>query len=337
MKCAVLIKPGDLKIQNLELPEPGPAEVLIEVQLAGICGSDDSIYQGKVAVPLPVVPGHEAVGRIVSLGEGVKDRKVGQRVTIQPNFPCEKCSVCQSGLRNVCPQKVRLGLDVNGVFGQYVKVPSAYTWPVPDSLENEVAVFTEPIAVAYHALYKTVPEPGHRVLVFGAGVIGLLMVQLIIQEGNEVFTYDLASDRLSLSEELGASAGLQTKDDLSDQGPFDLIYETSGAPEALEQAIRLASPGATIVLLGLPGVSHPILTTTIVRNELRLFGSMIYTDEFPVVLELLEKGLIKTRPLISGIFSLEELPAALKGFSSPKRVKTLVRISEDWSAGSRGK
>jgi 2-desacetyl-2-hydroxyethyl bacteriochlorophyllide A dehydrogenase len=328
MKCALLLKPGELKIQDMERPEPGPKEVLIQVELAGICGSDDSVYKGKMAIPLPRIPGHEAVGRIVSLGKDVRDKKVGQRVTIQPNFPCEKCSVCQSGMGNICPQKVRLGLDIDGVFAEYVKVPYSYTWPVPDSLNNDTAVFTEPIAVAYHAFLKARPKPGQRVLVFGAGVIGLLMAQLVGLEGNDVFAFDLVQDRLLIAEELGATAGFTSIEELSERGPFDLIFETSGAPVALDEAIKVASPGATIVILGLPGSPHPLLATPIVRKELKIFGSMIYTTEFPAVLDLLVKGQIKTQPLVSGIFDLEELSTALEGFADPKRVKTLIRIGE---------
>lgn len=326
MKCAILVKPGELKIQNVDRPEPGPNEVLIQVDLAGICGSDDSVYKGKMVIPLPRIPGHEAVGRIVSMGKEVKDRKIGQRVTIQPNFPCEACPICQSGMGNICLQKVRLGLDIDGVFAQYVKVPYPYTWPVPDLLDDETAVFTEPIAVAYHALLKARPKPGQRVLVFGAGVIGLIMVQLIRREGNDVFTFDLVRDRLWISEGLGATAGLTSTDELLSRGPFDLIYETSGASSAFDEAIKAASPGATIVILGLPGSPHPLLTTPIVRKELKIFGSMIYTTEFPEVLDLLVKGQIKTQPLVSGILDLEGLSTALERFADPKRVKTLIRI-----------
>ncbi len=327
MKCAVLLKPGHMEIRDLERPETGPGEILIEVELAGICGSDDSIYHGKSTVPLPIVPGHEAVGRVVSMGEGVKGFKAGQRVTIQPNFSCGRCELCLSGLANVCRKKIRLGLDIDGVFGQYVKVPFGYAWPLPDSMENETAVFAEPLAVALHALRKARPKKGQRVLVLGAGVIGLLLVQLLILENeSDVLTFDLVRERLSLSEEMGASAGIDSMDRISDEGPFGIIFETSGAPGALAHAVDLASPGGRIIALGLPGSGYPLFTTTIVRKELSVFGSMIYTGEFPAVLDILEKGEIMTKPLISGIVGLEELPAALERFSSPTRVKTLVRI-----------
>lgn len=329
MKCAILTQPGNITITEAEKPTPKSNEVLIEVEMAAICGSDASVYGGKFDVPLPLIPGHEAVGRIVSTGESVSDLKPGQRVVIQPNYSCENCSICQRGMDNICPDKVRIGLDVNGVFGQYVTIPSHCAWPVPDSLDNEVAVFTEPTAVVYHAFTMAKPAKEERVLVFGAGVIGLLMVQLAARETRDVYTTDLVAQRLSLSEDLGAKAGIQDFEELSKKGPFDVIYETSGAPSALSQAIEMAAPGARIVVLGLPGAPHPVMATPIVRKELKIFGSMIYTDEFPAVLEMLANGDIQTRPLVSGVYPLEELSEVLNDFSNPDRVKTLIRIKAE--------
>lgn len=328
MKCAVLRKPGDLQIEDQPRPEPAPGEVLIKVEMAALCGSDHSLYHGKMEAGLPVIPGHEAVGRIAGLGDDVTDLAIGQRVVIQPNFSCNTCPICKSGLANVCPEKIRLGIDINGVFAQYTVTPARYVWPVPDSLDNETAVFVEPIAVAYHAMGKCPPRTGERVLVFGAGVLGLMLTQLITLKGNTVFAFDLVRQRLDLAERLGAKAGFQETDLLAEQGPFDLIFETSGAPVALSRAIELAAPGATIVVAGLPAMPHPVLATLIVRKELRILGSIIYTDEFPDVIQLLESGQFKTQPLISGIHDLTELPAALDGFGEPTRVKSLIRIKK---------
>ena len=133
MKAAVLNEPLKLNIEDVKPPEPGSKEVLIEVSLAGICGSDHTLYHGRFGVPMPVIPGHEAIGRIVEVGEGVSGLAVGQRVTIQPNFSCGNCTLCQAGHKNMCPSKVRLGVDTNGVFAELVKVPADYVWPVPEA------------------------------------------------------------------------------------------------------------------------------------------------------------------------------------------------------------
>lgn len=328
MKCALLSKPGVLTVTEVEKPAIDATEVLIQIEMAAICGSDAALYHGKCDVPLPRIPGHEAVGRIAALGKNVTHLKLGQRVVLQPNYGCEICHVCQSGMSNICPRKVRIGLDVNGVFGQYTAVPGHTVCPVPNSLTNEIAVFTEPTAVALHGLNKAKPRKGQRVLVLGAGVIGLLMIQLVVNEGGQAFAMDLVKQRVSLANRLGAAGVFTEPDILKDQKPFDIIYETSGAPAALSQAIDVAAPGASIVILGLAGTMHPVMSSAVVRKELKIFGSMIYTDEFPAVLELLANGDIRTQPLVSGMYSLETIPEALETFSQPDRVKTLIRIKE---------
>jgi len=327
MKAAVLVEPRTIQVKDVHAPEPGPGEVLIRVTLAGICGSDYSLYTGKLAVSLPVIPGHEAIGRIEKLGSGVSSLAIGQRVTIQPNFSCGECRVCRSGHENICPAKVRLGIDTDGVFAEYVKVPAGYVWPIPEDLEDEVAVFTEPLAVPTHALKKTAPRKGDRTLILGAGVIGLLTMQLAVLHGAEVTACDLEEKRLALAKRLGASQVIDANDPMeSAYNSFDCIYEASGAQAGLAQAIQLAGPSGRIVVLGLSGKEHPVPTALIVRKELQIMGSMVYTDEFPQVLGMLKSGQIETAPLITAKIPLSELNRTLKAFASPDRVKILVTI-----------
>ncbi len=146
MKAAVLVEPLKMEIKDVPVPEPGPGEVRLRVMLAGLCGSDHTLYHGGFGVPLPVIPGHEAVGRIEKLGSGVSGLAVGQRVTIQPNLSCDVCPLCVAGNKNICPSKIRVGVDANGVLAEYVKVPANCVWLIPDGLEDEAAVFTEPLA-----------------------------------------------------------------------------------------------------------------------------------------------------------------------------------------------
>jgi 2-desacetyl-2-hydroxyethyl bacteriochlorophyllide A dehydrogenase len=327
MKAALLVEPRSIQIKDVHAPEPGPGELLIRVTLAGICGSDYSLYHRKLAVSLPVIPGHEAIGRIERVGPGVSGLTIGQRVTIQPNFSCGECRVCRSGHENICPAKVRLGIDTDGVFAEYVKVPAGYVWPIPEDLEDGVAVFTEPLAVAAHALKKTAPRKGDRTLIFGAGVIGLLTLQLAVLHGAEVTACDLEEKHLALAKRLGASQVIDANDPMeSAYNSFDCIYETSGSEAGLAQAIQLAGPSGRIVVLGLPGKEHPVPTALIVRKELQIMGSMIYTDEFPQVVNMLKSGQVETAPLITAKIPLRELNRTLKAFASPDRVKILVTI-----------
>lgn len=327
MKAALLIEPRKIIETEVEIPEPGPGEVLIRVSLAGICGSDHTLYHGRFGVPMPVIPGHEAVGRIESLGDGVSGLPLGQRVTIQPNVSCGHCRLCRDGHRNLCPSKVRLGVDKNGVFAEFASVPADYVWPVPDGLKDEVAVFTEPLAVAVHAMKIWEPAKEDRVLIFGAGIMGLLALQLIATRGASVTACDIAETRLAMAKQLGAVQTIGREESLEPFfGGFDVLYETSGVPMALDQVIRLAAPRAKIVVLGLPGKEHSVSTDLIVRKELQIMGSLIYTDEFPEAVSLLESGRIQTDLLNSGKLSLGQLDEGLRNFGSAERLKTLVEI-----------
>ncbi len=191
MRAAVLSNTANLTVQELPDPVPGPGEVVVAVSLAGVCGSDYSLYNGKFGVPLPVVPGHEGMGTVKDVGSGVSNVTVGQRVVIQPNFACWDCDICSSGMDNICSEKVRLGIDINGVFAQYVKVPSRYVWPVPEGIDDQMAALTEPLAVAAHAVKILPPAKGDRVLIIGAGVIGLMLLLLAKLEGADLAVSDL--------------------------------------------------------------------------------------------------------------------------------------------------
>jgi L-iditol 2-dehydrogenase len=325
MRAAVLDRIADLSIRDLPDPIPESGEVVIAVTLAGVCGTDYSLYHGKFGAPLPVVPGHEGMGTVREVGSGVSNVTVGQRVVIQPNFACWKCDLCHSELDNICHEKVRLGIDTNGVFAQYVKVPSRYVWPVPDSIDDRTAALTEPLAVAAHGVKILPPAKGDRILIIGAGVIGLLTLLLVKLEGADLTVSDLLTEHLSLAKKMGASATFQVGGDRElEPASFDLIYETSGAPSGLADSIGLAVPGGRIALLGLPGPDYPVSTTQIVRKELSIVGSMIYTNEFPGVLEVLESGRIDPTPLISDEIGLEDLDNVIKNFNMPDRFKVLV-------------
>lgn len=327
MKAAVLTEVGRIEIQDVETPRPGPDEVLVRVRLGGICGSDHTLFHGRFGVPLPVIPGHETVGTIAALGHDVTTLEIGQRVTIQPNFSCGTCPLCVSGHGNLCRSKIRLGVDTNGAFARFVKAPARYVWPIPGSIADEVAVFTEPLSVCVHAMSVQAPEKKSKVLIFGAGIMGLLILQLARLTGAEVTACDLAQERLDLAGQLGVASVLGPRSSLdAHKDAFDLIYETSGAPSALNQVMQLAAPKGKIVVLSLPGKEHAVGIDQLVRKELQIMGSLIYTNEFPKALDILKHGQIQTAPLTTGRIALAELDRFLGAFGSPGRVKTLVEI-----------
>jgi len=324
MKAAVLLEPGNMEIKEVPRPEPGPMDVIIKNRMVGICGSDYSVFRGNLPAALPLVTGHETIGRIAAIGAEVTGLSLDQRVTIQPNYPCRTCGVCRAGHENICPQKVRLGGNVDGVFADFVRVPADFVWPVPDKMKRRVAVFAEPLAVAVHALRLSPPSAKDRVLVFGSGVIGLLVLQLAALQGASVSAFDLVKEKSPVVKELGGDALYHPDTGMESlESKFDLIYETSGAAGALAQCLDFAAPKARIIVLGL-GAEFPLAATKIVRKELQIMGSMIYTDEFPEALSHLEAKRVKTEPLVTEILPLIDLPKALGSSPLKYRLKILI-------------
>jgi 2-desacetyl-2-hydroxyethyl bacteriochlorophyllide A dehydrogenase len=327
MKAAVLLGPREVEIREVPTPKPGTGEVLIRIREAGICGTDYALYSGKLVTQFPIIPGHEATGEVAALGPEVKGVGIGDRVTIQPNLFCGKCSMCLKGMGNICLNKVRLGLDIDGVFAQYIAVPEKNVWRLPKDLPFSVGTLIEPLSVALHGIQKCPPAPGEKVLVFGVGVIGLLFVQLAVLAEGWVAAFDIAEPRLAIAMELGTKKAFDSVADLEKEaGSFSVVYETSGIAEALSHIVKLCSPGGRVVITGLPEGEFPVSTTQIVRKELIVQGSMIYKDEFQTAIDLLNEGKIRTDLFISGTYPLDKLLQAMEDFRSPKRVKTLIQM-----------
>ena len=327
MKAALLIGPRQIEIRDLPVPVAREGEVLVRVRQAGICGTDFAKYRGDLGGNFPVVAGHEAVGEIAALGPGVAGIRIGERVAVQPNFACGECATCLSGGENICPGRVRLGLDVDGVFAEYVVAPRKYVWTLPEGLSDSAAALTEPLAVALHGFQKCAPAAGDRALVYGTGTIGLFYVRLAVLAGARVTAFNTSGPRLEVARALGAIETFRTIAELeARQDAFPVAYETSGAADALARIIRLAAPGARILFTGLPEKDSSIPAALIARKELLIQGAMTYRDEFRAALELLRKGDLRSDLFITNIYPLDQLPGALANFRSPLGVKDLVRI-----------
>ncbi len=327
MKAAVLIQPGRIEILDIPVPVPREGEVLVRIVGAGICGTDFAKYKGDLQGNFPVVAGHEGVGRVAALGPGVEGISAGDMVAIQPNFACGTCETCRSGRGNICPNRIRMGLDVNGVFAEYATAPRQYVWKLPEDLPWERAALIEPLSVALHGIGKISSSAADRVLVYGTGAIGLLYVQLAVLAGAEVTAFNTSEGRLAAARRLGAVKTASSLEQLgAGSGDFTVIYETSGSADALSRIIQLAAPGARILLTGLPEKESLIPAALIARKELLIAGAMTYIHEFGEAIDLLQKGSICTDVFVTGIYPLEKLPGALADFRSPSRIKELVRI-----------
>jgi 2-desacetyl-2-hydroxyethyl bacteriochlorophyllide A dehydrogenase len=274
MRAVILDKPRSLRVvSDWPEPVPGPGEVLVQVLGVGICGSDLALHAGIRQPPsFPWVVGHETCGEIVATGPGVDRGQARQRVVIEPNIPCGTCPACLSGRTSACPHRKILGFSVPGTLAEQIVVPAAFAWPVPEDWSDGDAVCAEPLTVALAAVRRaaSIKAETERCLVIGAGSQGTLTCIALTAYGITPAVTDPHPGRQALA------AGLGARPADPGEGGFGLIFETSGAPEALTEAVGRAARGGLIVLLGLNSQPVPLVTQRIVQRQLTLMGSLIY-------------------------------------------------------------
>lgn len=273
MRAAVLTSPGQIAVMAWPEPTCGPGEVLVRITGVGICGSDLAVYCGGRPVPeLPWVLGHEGVGLITAVAPDVSDRHVGQRVVIEPNYPCFNCPDCCRGETGGCRRKVIVGMNTPGLLLEFAAVPARFAWPAPPGLTDRQLVCIEPLTVATAAIRRAGGvQADQQCLVIGAGSAGLLFCTLLLANGVRPDVIEPHPGRAELAVSLGARISQDGVD-----GAYDRVYETSGVAPAVEQAFGLARAGGTVTLIGLG--SKPVTTTSaaIVRRRLTIIGSLIY-------------------------------------------------------------
>jgi 2-desacetyl-2-hydroxyethyl bacteriochlorophyllide A dehydrogenase len=333
MKAAVLHGPRSLRVQAAPAPAPAAGEVLVRVAIAGLCGTDYSIFSGERPVGYPRVMGHEFVGRVEAVGPGVTAPRAGDRVAIEPNYSCGACPLCREGNRNLCLRRTAIGIDVDGCFAELVRVPARCCWPAPSGVADEDLMVTEPLAVVVRAVARGQVRSGEATAVVGAGTLGLLAVQVLRAHGARVLAVSRSGRRLRLAEELGAeathaSAEGRALDDVarefSHREGVDCVVETAGTAQAAADALTLVRPGGRVVLTGLPHDPTPVRFFSVVRREISIVGSMIYQDEFTEAMQLVATGRVKTRPLVTHRFALDEIERAFAMHREPAAIKVAV-------------
>jgi threonine dehydrogenase-like Zn-dependent dehydrogenase len=301
-------------------PELGSGQVMVRVGGVGICGSDLALISQARRVPAyPWVLGHEAFGQIVAAGPGVDASRIGQRVVIEPNYPCLRCPACRAGLTSMCPDRVLVGFTGPGLLAEYAAVPSAYAWPVPGRWTDGDAVCAEPLTVALAAIRRSGMRPGSNCLVVGAGSQGGLLCLALAARGVTPHVLEPDDGRLQLAVSLGAKAAGP------DDAGFDTIFETSGAEPALGQAVSRAAPGATVVLIGLGGQATRVDTELVVRRQLALRGSLIYDhpDDFAATLS---SAIPSPERILRASFSMGQAPEAFRAARDVPG-KTWIRVT----------
>jgi L-iditol 2-dehydrogenase len=360
---AVLHGAADLRVQCLPMPEPGPRQVLVAMQLVGICGSDVHYYEhgsiGPFVVRRPQVLGHEPFGVITAAGPGSSRHRVGQRVVVEPGVPCGRCRLCRSGAYNLCPEIEFLGNPptsdtpsatptpgpeptVAGALARFVVVHEDFAHPVPDTISDEAAVLIEPLAVAVHAVRRARIEPGSTVLVTGAGPIGLLAAQAAQAAGaTTVIVTDVREEALEHARRIGALAISVADGSVALDGlQPDVLLECSGAPVAIASGIGALAPRGTAVLVGVGPEEAAVPVATIRRREISVTATFRYASAFPAALALAAAGGIELASLITARVPLAQVPeefaAAVRrrhGGGDPASMKTVVDLRIPETAG----
>lgn len=325
MKAIVAHAAKDVRIEEIDETEPGPGEVKLKLATGGICGSDLHYYNhggfGAVRLKQPMILGHEVSAYVDALGPGVASLQIGQLVAVSPSRPCHTCHYCQEGLHNHCINMRFYGSampfpHIQGAFRQSL-VADASQCVVADGLTAGEAAMAEPLAVTLHATRRAGEMLGKRVLVTGCGPIGVLSILSARRAGaREIVATDLSDFTLKLAKAAGADRVINTGVEpealaayADGKGTFDVLYECTGVAAALTAAIAAMRPRGTILQLGLGGdMSLPMMAIT--SKELDLRGSFRFHSEFAVGVELMRKGLIDVKPLITHTVPLEQALSA---------------------------
>jgi L-iditol 2-dehydrogenase len=333
MRAAVLRGAGDVLVEERPVPEPAPGEVVVRVTSVGVCGSDTHYYEhgriGRFVVQDPLVLGHEASGEVAALGPGVTSLARGQRVSIEPGVPDFTCEQCLAGRYNLCPNMRFFATPpIDGAFAEYVVVHEAFAHPVPESLSDDAAALLEPLSVGIWACRKGRVTAGSRVLVTGAGPIGLVSVQAALAFGaTEVVVSDVNPARLTLAEDLGATAVVDARTaDLSDlERPPQVLLECSGHPAATAQALRALDRAGRAVLVGMGGDELNLPLSVVQERELEVTGTFRYAGTWPTAIALVASGRIDLDRLVTATYPLHQAEDALTaGRRDPQTVKVVV-------------
>lgn len=321
MRALVLEARNDLHIRELPDPAPGPREVIVAIRACGICGSDVHGMDGSTGRRRPpIIMGHEASGEIAAVGSAVRDWRSGDRVTFDSTVSCGECGFCRSGQVNLCDSRRVFGVSCeeyrqHGAFAEYLVVPERILYRLPSDLPFEHAALVEPLSVAMHAAGRARLNPAEPAVVIGAGIIGLMLVQVLRARGcKRIIAVDVDDPRLALARQFGAEVVINAaRDDVparvidaASGAGAPLIFEAVGLGSTLETAMRCVRKGGTVVLIGNVSPRVEMALQTAVTRELSLIGSCASAGEYPECLELMSSGAVDVQPIISAVAPLDE-------------------------------
>ena len=319
----VMTEPGKIVFREIPVPEPGEGEVLVKIVNIGVCGSDIHVWHGKHPfTSYPVTQGHEVSGLVEKTGAGVTGLTPGQKVTIQPQVVCGECYPCRHGKYNLCEKLKVMGFQTTGVASEYFCVDAKKVTPLPDAMTMEEGAMIEPLAVAVHAVRRAGDVQGKDICVLGAGPIGILTAQVARGMGaRKVMITDISDIRLAKAREVGIDVCVNTlKTDFGAAftdcfGPdkADVIYDCAGTDITMNQAIRNARKGSTLILVAVFSGMASVDLAVLNDHELDLNTSMMYrSEDYAKAIEMVSAGQVLLRPLISRQFPFAQYEDAYR-------------------------
>ncbi len=330
MQAVVFPAPETVVVEQVPDPTCGPDEIIVQVTATGICGTDLHIYRNEYMSDFPLTPGHEFAGTVAEVGRNVSGFTVGERVTVDPNLYCNECYFCRNQHNNHCLNWQGIGITRPGSFAQYLAAPAKACYKVPDTLSDSQAAFIEPLSCVVHALNRLRVWPGDEVLIFGAGPMGLVLVQALRHSGaSQVVVVEKQPDRLALANRLGATAtvaaGPGQAKALRELAPygFAVVIDATGVPAVVEQAFNYLKPRGQYLQFGVTpkDATVQISPYDIFQRDWTIIGSFALCYTFQPAVAWLANGVIDVAPLISHTMPLADFPAALQQFAAGETMK----------------
>ncbi|MGH8861211.1 MAG: zinc-dependent alcohol dehydrogenase family protein [Jatrophihabitantaceae bacterium] len=337
MKALVITEPGSYGVAVVADPAPESGQVVVAPRAVGVCGTDLHILDGEFPpAPYPLVPGHEFAGEVVELGAGVADLRVGDRVAVDPSLFCGHCVYCRRGRGNLCQNWGAIGDTVDGAFAEYVAVPAANAYRIPDSLSWTSAALVEPLSCVVHGLRRLGMPAGSDLLIVGGGTIGLLLLQTAVRSGAAtVSVIDPEPARCALALKWGASAAAATLAELMAEREFGFEFsiEATGVPAAAQSAVSGLSRGGTMLVFGVapPEATLPLSQFTVYNDEITVLGSMAVLNSFEPALSLMASGAIAGDEMVTHRFALDDFVGAVDAVRDRRGLK--VQVGTDATSG----
>ena len=324
--------PKDLRVEPQKVGPALPGRAIVRMLASGVCGSDVHAVHGdfRLWTP-PVILGHEGVGIVEDLGEGIAPAKVGQLVAVSPSVSCGVCYHCREGEELLCSHRsAHLA-----AFADYADVPLAALYPLPEGVSWKAGIFTEPLSAALHAITRADIKPGEWVGVVGGGAIGMLLLQLAHQQGANVLLSEPEPQRRGIAAKLGAEMIVDPRAedpakaalDATGGVGLDRVIEAVGRPQTVQQAMQMARRGGTVVVMGVADQTAeiPIRPYDLYQRQLTLKGSFIRNFDFQRAVRLLPR--LELESLVTAEFGLDDLNEAIDTVKAGKGLKTVVVTS----------